>query len=312
MTFNTWNAGRNVNDGLRKVAKHIDAVAPDLVALQDMDSKASLKTLLSHLEHRYMGVTTKAGSPVAILTKYKYDPHLIAETKNGIGVRIDVDSWMYIHFWSVQLPFDNYGPHLLFNSTGSLSPQDDIIDREKGRLSVLKEILENQKMKRWLKASKFVSLIVAGDFGSPSHLDWNEENKELHRGLTVEWPVTKVMDDANFIDSYRNLHTDAKVSPGVTWSTIVKTNLTNPALSEPQDRIDFIFYQGRIIPKKSFTYAGSMVLESEPNHFFAQYSISIAAIVMNLLKRRGLLFLLSIQSLCHYSRITTIHRSDMQ
>ncbi|VDL78036.1 unnamed protein product [Nippostrongylus brasiliensis] len=165
-----------------------------------------------------------------------------------------------------------------------------------GRLSVLKEILENQKMKRWLKASKFVSLIVAGDFGSPSHLDWNEENKELHRGLTVEWPVSKVMDDANFIDSYRNLHTDAKVSPGVTWSTIVKTNLMNPALSEPQDRIDFIFYQGRIIPKKSFTYAGSMVLESEPNHrdndypsqryavvtefaeeawftFFAQYSI---------------------------------------
>lgn len=34
MTFNTWIHGRNVNNGLEKIAKHIKAVNPDVVVLQ--------------------------------------------------------------------------------------------------------------------------------------------------------------------------------------------------------------------------------------------------------------------------------------
>lgn len=34
MTFNIWNSGSHVEEGLRKVAKHILLIDPDVVALQ--------------------------------------------------------------------------------------------------------------------------------------------------------------------------------------------------------------------------------------------------------------------------------------
>ena len=34
MTFNIWNSGANVEDGLYKIAKHIRIIDPDIVALQ--------------------------------------------------------------------------------------------------------------------------------------------------------------------------------------------------------------------------------------------------------------------------------------
>jgi hypothetical protein len=34
MTFNTWNLGRNVNEGPKKIAKHIEFVNPDIVGIQ--------------------------------------------------------------------------------------------------------------------------------------------------------------------------------------------------------------------------------------------------------------------------------------
>jgi hypothetical protein len=34
MTFNTWNLGRNVDNGPAKIAKHIQLVDPDIVGIQ--------------------------------------------------------------------------------------------------------------------------------------------------------------------------------------------------------------------------------------------------------------------------------------
>lgn len=36
MTFNTWNSGRNVKNGLEKIAKIINEQNPDIVGLQEM------------------------------------------------------------------------------------------------------------------------------------------------------------------------------------------------------------------------------------------------------------------------------------
>lgn len=52
MSFNTWNSGNNVDQGLLKIARHIEINNPDIVGLQEMyDDK--IDELLQLLENRY-------------------------------------------------------------------------------------------------------------------------------------------------------------------------------------------------------------------------------------------------------------------
>ncbi len=84
-------------------------------------------------------------------------------------------------------------------------------------------------------------LIVSGDFNSDSHLDWKDDTKNMngHNGYVIEWPTSKLMEKAHFIDSYREIHPDVKKYPCLTWSTMAKNEL--------QYRIDFIYYKGKDI-----------------------------------------------------------------
>ncbi|MBG9733118.1 hypothetical protein [Paenibacillus alvei] len=43
-----------------------------------------------------------------------------------------------------------------------------------------------------------VPMFLTGDFNVPSHLDWTEETKEGHFGVTVEWPVSKRLKQLHF------------------------------------------------------------------------------------------------------------------
>ncbi|EPB79447.1 hypothetical protein ANCCEY_01497 [Ancylostoma ceylanicum] len=114
-----------------------------------------------------------------------------------------------------------------------------------GREQNIEEIKNNTKMTAWRRKSAIVPIILAGDFNCPSHLDWTDETKDQHGGWPVLWPATKAMYDMKFIDSFREVHPDVIAEPGYTWSTVNKFNAEwDYAIPEPQDRIDFIFYQG--------------------------------------------------------------------
>ncbi len=78
-----------------------------------------------------------------------------------------------------------------------------------------------------------VPLIIGGDFNSPSHKDWTAETARWHNGLEVEWPVSKVMMEAGFTDSFR------EIRPGINYAspTMTKERLTY--------RIDYIYYKGK-------------------------------------------------------------------
>lgn len=58
MSFNTWNSGNNVYDGLAKVARHINVFKPDVIGLQEMyDDK--IDNLLVLLQNQYNKCTFK-------------------------------------------------------------------------------------------------------------------------------------------------------------------------------------------------------------------------------------------------------------
>ncbi|CAK5089269.1 unnamed protein product [Meloidogyne enterolobii] len=68
--------------------------------------------------------------------------------------------------------------------------------------------LNNKQFKDWLNKSQELSvpLLLVGDFNTPSHQDWIEETKQSHYGRVIEWPTTKILTEAGFIDTFRALN----------------------------------------------------------------------------------------------------------
>ena len=64
-----------------------------------------------------------------------------------------------------------------------------------------------------------------------------------HGGAVVNWTVSKEMQAANFKDSFREINPDPVKNIGTTWLTDADSLET----VNRQDRIDFIYYQGKTI-----------------------------------------------------------------
>ena len=107
-----------------------------------------------------------------------------------------------------------------------------ILEENKTRGKEIREILA--ELREWQVGHPDLPVIVAGDFNSPSHLDWTVAMKSRNNGLVVEWPVSKAMAEAGFRDAYRTVHSDPATNYGRTWS---------PRFREAwQDRIDYIYF----------------------------------------------------------------------
>ena len=121
-------------------------------------------------------------------------------------------------------------------------PNDSLLAWEwKTRGTEIREILE--LMKSELEQSDDIPVIMAGDYNSASHFDWIDETRGLHRGRSIEWPVSKQMDDAGLSDAYRMVHPDIRTHPGHTWSPVFK--------GAWQDRIDYVYFKGSKISPAS-------------------------------------------------------------
>ena len=77
---------------------------------------------------------------------------------------------------------------------------------------------------------------MAGDYNSPSHLDWGDDAKIIHKDYVIEWPVSKSMADYGFMDSFRKMAPNSLYSRGFTWSPRFHESM--------QQRIDYVYYKG--------------------------------------------------------------------
>lgn len=172
-----------------------------------------------------------------IVKKYAF-PDSIA-TFNFGGVEIDMDgtpvrlfdTWLHYLPDMRLVPTDKTEQEILaWDDAGT---RDEEIRKIIG---VLKPILAE---------SDSIPVIMGGDFNSHSHLDWTEATKNLynHGGAVVNWTVSKAMERAGFKDSFREINPDPIKNIGTTWLTDADSLET----VNRQDRIDFIYYQGKTI-----------------------------------------------------------------
>jgi hypothetical protein len=84
-------------------------------------------------------------------------------------------------------------------------------------------------------------VFLTGDFNSPSHLDWTEVVSKSRPAVKfpIAWPVSKLIMESGFADSYRSAHPNPVKNPGLTWTP----GYPHPYVRdiETHDRIDFVW-----------------------------------------------------------------------
>jgi endonuclease/exonuclease/phosphatase family metal-dependent hydrolase len=77
---------------------------------------------------------------------------------------------------------------------------------------------------------------ILGDFNEPSHLDWTARAAAAGRvPRPVDFPASRLLYGAGFVDAYRSAHPDEVADPGTTWP------VGDPGYPFRPDRIDFIY-----------------------------------------------------------------------
>ncbi|KAF7639103.1 Endo/exonuclease/phosphatase domain-containing protein [Meloidogyne graminicola] len=323
MTFNIWLSGARVKDGMEKIAKHIAKVDPDIVALQEVKTLETAGKLIELLNSttttkwQYRHHPLALYPDTAILTKHEFiedDQYLhlqfyknitnylfqdeeennknytnISTTFNsittyGMGATIwlkdeDPKKEHLINFVCLHLDYRSYGPYAANNK--KVNETSQIMAGERN-----KEGNELKILNKYMKNAQIQPLIVAGDFNSPSHLDWIEETKSIHGGWIFEWPATKLIMDAGLNDSFRAIFPDPVKDPGITWSTVQKKSGPDWdwTIPEPQDRIDFIFYKPNenFWPINSQIYAGKEELKPLPDQYENDWPSDHFSVIMEI------------------------------
>ncbi len=253
MTWNIWHGGLHGDKTVEfeqdtsntaNVLKVILQEDPDILFMQEtyccgMDIAREAGYLYSW----------RGSSNLSIHSKYPIlDTIEIFRPFNSHAVIIDVagTSMLFVNLWLHYLP--DY-----FQDIKTMSPDSLIAGEGTSRLKEIEAIMNSIDS---LERSLNLPIVVGGDFNSGSHLDWIERTKEAHYRKVVEWPVSKLMAERGYTDSFREAHPDPLESMEGTWGF-----LSDDIIS---DRIDFIYYKG----EKLQTKYSEIVMDDPPGGFF--------------------------------------------
>ncbi len=234
LAWNIWHGGRRDGDvaGLETTISAIRASGADVVLMQETyGSGANIADGLEY--HFYL-----RSSNLAIFSRFPIRAtHDLFRPFNFGGVTLELSPGQQLRVFSTWL-------HYLPDYAGSMKGDEAVstsallqAEAETRADEAERLLVELAPM---LTESAEIPVIVAGDFNSPSHLDWRQDTASRHRGLVVDWPVSLAMEQAGFVDTYRTIHGSALATSGFTWS---------PRFEDAwKDRIDFIYTHGEMTP----------------------------------------------------------------
>ncbi|MFB5759241.1 endonuclease/exonuclease/phosphatase family protein [Paenibacillus medicaginis] len=252
MSFNIWQGPVKSKYGVDGAAQHIaNAIresGADVAGIQETDRDIVVKAaqLLGYQ------AAVKSGSDLSLISKY---PIIEVDEANDYYL-IEVVPDKAVAIGNIHLSSSPYGPY----------------DIQEGK--TVEAVLQNENMyhmtemksmfnKLPVLAAQGMPVFLTGDFNVPSHLDWVEGNKNRHSGQTVEWPVSKKLEELGFQDSYRVVHSDPVAEPTITWAA-EGTEWKNP---EMYDRIDYVYSHGPAVVKNSQVYGEKQVAGGNSSSF---------------------------------------------
>ncbi len=154
---------------------------------------------------------------------------------DGTYVYVELGPGQVVAIANAHLPSTPYGPYRVRN--GATPEELDELERStrlpaaQEQLDVLPELV-----------AQGIPVFLAGDFNSPSHLDWTPAVAAVRPEVpfAFDWPVSRAYADAGFRDSYREVHPDPVARPGFTWTPGGPESVRR----EVHDRIDWVLAAG--------------------------------------------------------------------
>ena len=236
MAWNIWHGGRRYGEyvGVNRVIETIKEAKPDIVGL--IETYGSGEIIADSLGYHFYLIS----SNLSIMSRFPIKETIKAfRPFNFGGATIDLGDGKDLHFlntWLHYLP--DYGGNIIKKE---MSSEELIQDEKETRHSEIKQILK--EIAPIVRNSEKTPVIMLGDFNSGSHLDWGNDTRKIHYDYSIKWPVSLEMERKEFIDSYRELHINPLLDPGLTWTPRAATSSTKYGL---RDRIDYIFYKGNL------------------------------------------------------------------
>tara|TARA_R110002074_G_scaffold37422_2_gene101579 strand:- start:3233 stop:4819 length:1587 start_codon:yes stop_codon:yes gene_type:complete len=266
LTWNIWHGGNRYGKevGVQRVIETIKATNADIVGL--IETYGSGEIIADSLGYYFYLIS----SNLSIMSRYPITETIkIFKPFNFGGVKLNMGPSKELIFFDTWLHYlPDYSKSII---TENKSPKALIADEENTRQGEIKEILKG--ITPYLKNTDETPVIMVGDFNMGSHLDWTKETKDIHYGKIVEWPESKEMYLAGFIDSYRELHIDPLLDPGFTWTPRAATSSDKYGL---RDRIDYIYYKG-----KSLNVLESKVIDYHPVMFPSDHAAVFSVFQLN-------------------------------
>jgi endonuclease/exonuclease/phosphatase family metal-dependent hydrolase len=256
LSWNIWHGGRRDDEGLARTIEIIRRSKADVICMQETyGSGAHIADALGY--YFYL-----RSSNLSVMSRFPIrQTHDLFEPFRFGGVTLALSPAQEMLFFSLWI---HYLPDFCNDVLVEGMTAEKLIAAEgETRGREIDQILE--VLKPTLSAMN-LPVVVAGDFNSPSHLDWTEAMRHRNRGLTVLWPVSEAMAKAGFTDSYRAVHPDPSQHYGRTWSP-------RSGADSWQDRIDYVYYRG-----DGLSCLSAAVLE----HFEPRWPSDHAAVLVTL------------------------------
>ena len=262
--INIWQEGTMVPKGYEAIVEEIIDKNADVVILSEVRNYKGVdfvQKLLSSLKDRgvqYFGQSNYSKLDVALISKYpieKQNPLYSPENQIASVLKsyIKVRDKAFL-FYSVHLDYTNYACYLPRGYDGVTWKKLDqkitdvrtivAANQKSKRDEAIKDIIKDAN-----KEAKNQTIMIAGDFNEPSHLDWTKATKNLydHSGTIVPWDCSVLLQKAKFVDAFRKKYPDPVNHPGFTFATFNKdvdiSKLAWAPEADDRDRIDYIYFK---------------------------------------------------------------------
>jgi len=285
LTFNVWQEGTSVPNGLQKIHDVIIETNPDIICFVEVRNYKSadwttkiINALAESGQKYYRGYS---GGDVSLISKYPINNSELIYTNTDKGTvanfHVNVNGNIIV-VSGVHLDYTFYASNLPRGYNGG-DPNWKIIDDGEGNplpnIGIDSIQKYNLKSKRDEAISSFLAsienetnpVVLMGDFNEPSWLDWTEKTKNMfnHSGAVIPWYNTRKLYKEGFIDAYRTYFPNEVTHPGFTWPAYAheKKSTSWTPLADERDRVDYIFYKGNGVklvdaamvgPKECYVY----------------------------------------------------------
>jgi len=264
LQFNIWQEGTVVPGGFDAIVEEIVRTDAHLVAFSEVRNynKTNFnQRIIAELELRGLKYYGGKSYDSGLISRYPIESYsALYPVKDDHGsitkARININGEI-VAFYSAHLDYLNCSYYMPRGYSGNTweelpEPTTDVdkllaVSRASKRDDAIKVFIKDAK----LEIDQGSKVIIGGDFNEPSHRDWVEATSDLydHRGVVIEWECTKLLEEAGFIDTYREQYPDPVKNPGFTYPSynplIPIERLTWAPKSDERERIDFIFYNKR-------------------------------------------------------------------